>query len=129
LTQSKVLVTRGSSERELISGELANITAVITSGLADVAAEDASRRQLFRLLSALRRLLDEHPVDSRGWCRACGRRRRCLIDDLLASYTDDWLITGCLTPMSPRVTHAAAQGRQWLHPILPAIGVHGRGRP
>jgi hypothetical protein len=126
--QAKVLMTRGSSERELMCGELANVTAVITSGIGDVAAQEASRRQLFRLLSSLRKLLDQHPVDARGWCRSCGRRRRCLIDDLLTSYTDDWLIAGRLTPMSPRIVEASAQSRRWLHPILPSIGIQGRSR-
>jgi hypothetical protein len=76
-------------DQALVTRELSELATALTAR--DVVADPVVGRQLQRLVSALRRLLDEHTLDPRGRCRACGRRRGCPVQTVLGEYAGAWM--------------------------------------
>ena len=100
--RSGVAVVTVHVDQRIVAHELSELaTAVAASDVADPAV----RRQLARLVSAVQRLLDEHSLDARGRCRACGRRRGCPVRTVLADYAGTWL---AVNPLAA-VRHAAGR--------------------
>ena len=81
-------------DQRIVARELSELATALASR--DVVADPAVERQLVRLVSAVRRLLDEHALDARGRCRACGRRRGCPVRAVLSDYAGAWLAAGHL---------------------------------
>ena len=81
-------------DQRLVARELSELAAALTSR--DVVTDPVIERQLARLVSAVQRLLDEHTLDARGRCRACGRRRDCPVRTVLSDYAGAWLAAGHL---------------------------------
>jgi hypothetical protein len=82
-------------DQRIVARELSELATAVAAH--EVVADPAISRQLARLVSAVQRLLDEHALDARGRCRACGRRRDCPVRPILAEYAGTWLATGRLT--------------------------------
>jgi hypothetical protein len=77
-------------DHRIVARELSELAAAVAAR--DVVPDPVVGRQLERLVSAVQRLLDEHTLDTRGRCRACGRRRRgCPVRTVLSDYAGSWL--------------------------------------
>jgi hypothetical protein len=76
-------------DQRIVTRELADLAVAVAEPGA--VSDPVVARQLERLVSAVRRLLDEHPLDDRGRCRACGRRRGCPVRSVLKDYAGWWL--------------------------------------
>jgi hypothetical protein len=76
-------------DQRIVAGELSELAAALAAR--DVVSDPVVGRQLERLVSAVQRLLDEHTLDARGRCRACGRRRGCPVRTVISDYADAWL--------------------------------------
>jgi hypothetical protein len=81
-------------DQRIVAGELSELAAALAAR--DVVSDPVVGRQLERLVSAVQRLLDEHTLDARGRCRACGRRRGCPVRAVISDYADAWLAAGHL---------------------------------
>jgi hypothetical protein len=89
----------------IVGRELSELAEAVASR--DVVADPAVGRQLERLVSAVQRLLDEHSLDARGRCRACGRKRGCPVRTVLSDYAGSWLAG----PRPSAARHAADRRR------------------
>jgi hypothetical protein len=81
-------------DQRIVAGELSELAATLAAR--DVVSDPVVGRQLERLVSAVQRLLDEHALDARGRCRACGRRRDCPVRTVISDYAGAWLAAGQL---------------------------------
>jgi hypothetical protein len=81
-------------DQRIVASELSELATTLASR--DVVTDPVAARQLERLVSAVQRLLDEHTLDARGRCRACGRRRGCPVRSVLSDYAGAWLAAGNL---------------------------------
>jgi hypothetical protein len=74
-------------DQEIVAAELSDLAAAVTD---PSVVDPAVGRQLERLVGAVQRLVDEHSLDARGRCRACGRRRGCPVRSVLSEYAGWW---------------------------------------
>ena len=81
-------------DQRIVASELSELAATLAAR--GVVTDPVTGRQLERLVSAGQRLLDEHTLDARGRCRACGRRRGCPVRTVLSDYAGAWLAAGNL---------------------------------
>jgi hypothetical protein len=82
-------------DQGIVARELSELATSVAAR--DVVSDPVVGRQLERLVSAVQRLLDEHTLDGRGRCRACGRRRGCPVRTVLSDYAGAWLAANRLS--------------------------------
>jgi hypothetical protein len=80
-----------SVDYELVIGELHDLARATRLG--GVVTDDATRRQMERLVASVQRLVRAHDPGSHGRCRQCGGRHHCPVHDLLVHYSSAWLGT------------------------------------
>jgi hypothetical protein len=102
-----VSVVTARVDQRIVARELAELAASVTAP--GVVADPVVSRQLERLVSAVQQLLDEHSLDGKGRCQACGRRRGCPVRSVLKDYAGWWLAAGRMESTPPAAGNAVRQ--------------------